>query len=84
MRIKLFCEETIVYHLSQLICWVKVQHINDHLMESIDKIMERQEKIELLVPGIKPFCPSGSLALESSIANIAILDRSELTRRSLK
>lgn len=27
----------------------KVQHINDHLMESIDKIMERQEKIELLV-----------------------------------
>ncbi|CAK9056827.1 unnamed protein product [Durusdinium trenchii] len=27
----------------------KVQHINDHLMESIDKILERQEKIELLV-----------------------------------
>eukprot|EP00434_Breviolum_minutum_P009932 symbB.v1.2.008754.t1/scaffold544.1/size189386/11 len=26
----------------------KVQHINDHLMESIDKILERQEKIELL------------------------------------
>mmetsp|Transcript_3075 Transcript_3075/g.4803 ORF Transcript_3075/g.4803 Transcript_3075/m.4803 type:complete len:227 (+) Transcript_3075:161-841(+) len=27
----------------------KVQHINDNLMESIDKILERQEKIELLV-----------------------------------
>jgi len=29
----------------------QVQHINDHLMESIDKIMERQEKIELLATG---------------------------------
>ena len=28
----------------------QVQHINDHLMESIDKILERQEKIELLAP----------------------------------
>merc|ERR1712217_355580 len=28
---------------------VKVQNINDNLMESIDKILERQEKIELLV-----------------------------------
>ena len=27
----------------------KVQHINENLMESIDKILERQEKIELLV-----------------------------------
>ncbi|CAE6970681.1 vamp7B [Symbiodinium natans] len=27
----------------------KVQHINDHLMDSIDKILERQEKIDLLV-----------------------------------
>merc|ERR1712130_848902 len=27
----------------------KVQHINDTIMESIDKILERQEKIELLV-----------------------------------
>merc|ERR1712217_778907 len=27
----------------------KVQNINDNLMESIDKILERQEKIELLV-----------------------------------
>lgn len=27
----------------------KVQHINDNLVESIDKILERQDKIELLV-----------------------------------
>mmetsp|Transcript_40557 Transcript_40557/g.94171 ORF Transcript_40557/g.94171 Transcript_40557/m.94171 type:complete len:225 (-) Transcript_40557:19-693(-) len=27
----------------------KVQHINDHLMDSIDLILERQEKIDLLV-----------------------------------
>mmetsp|Transcript_24514 Transcript_24514/g.76263 ORF Transcript_24514/g.76263 Transcript_24514/m.76263 type:complete len:226 (-) Transcript_24514:155-832(-) len=27
----------------------KVQHINDNVMESIDKILERQERIELLV-----------------------------------
>jgi len=27
----------------------KVQHINDNLMESIDKILERQEKIDVLV-----------------------------------
>mmetsp|Transcript_131518 Transcript_131518/g.262437 ORF Transcript_131518/g.262437 Transcript_131518/m.262437 type:complete len:226 (-) Transcript_131518:61-738(-) len=44
----------------------KVQHINDNLMESIDKILERQEKIELLVSRTETLAQSsGSFVREA-------------------
>eukprot|EP00929_Paragymnodinium_shiwhaense_P059430 TRINITY_DN29767_c0_g1_i1.p1 TRINITY_DN29767_c0_g1~~TRINITY_DN29767_c0_g1_i1.p1 ORF type:complete len:267 (+),score=71.23 TRINITY_DN29767_c0_g1_i1:112-912(+) len=38
----------------------KVQHINDSLMESIDKILERQEKIDILVKSSELLSQSSS------------------------